>query len=245
MKVMRAKARARLSGPLRRAGLVLAGAVMLAGCQTSQYPEIQQTGSLRAFRATDRHPILVEPGQTRLEIGIPGYSRGLTPRQSDQVRAFLADYRSLGEGEIVVTVPSGTANEASAVAAAGAVRDLIVDARIAKTAIRYVPHRGAGAGQEPPIVLSFERYYAIPSECGYWPRNIAHEPYNKPYANFGCATQNNLAAIVSDPRDLVRQRALTEGDAARRFEVFDQYRRGQSTSAERTAEESANVSEVQ
>lgn len=240
-----AKARGRWSGPRRRTGLVLAGAIILAGCQTAQYPEIQQTGSLRAFRAADRHPILVEPGQVRLEIDIPGYSRGLTPRQRDQVRAFLGDYRSLGEGEIAVTVPSGTANEASAVAAVTGVRKLIAGARIPKTAVRYVPYRGAEPGQEPPIVISFERYFAQPSECGHWPRNIAHEPYNKPFANFGCASQNNLAAIVSDPRDLVRSRALTEGDAARRFEVFDQYRRGEITSAKRSGEESANVSEVE
>ncbi|NND50213.1 MAG: CpaD family pilus assembly lipoprotein, partial [Rhizobiales bacterium] len=118
-------------------------------------------------------------------------------------------------------------------------------ARVAKTAVRYVPYRGSGAGTEPPIILSFERYFARPSECGHWPRNIAHEPYNKPYANFGCATQNNLAAIVSDPRDLVRARQMGPGDAERRFEVFDQYRRGEVTSADRSNDESANVSEVE
>ncbi|NND49322.1 MAG: CpaD family pilus assembly lipoprotein [Rhizobiales bacterium] len=230
---------------LRHLGLTFACTLILAGCQTAQYSEIQQTGSLRAFRATDRHPIVVEPGEVQLEIELLGYTRGLSPRQVNQVRQFLANFRSLGEGELVVTVPSGTANEASAHAGVSKVRNLITQARIAKTAVRYVPYRGAGAGTEPPIILSFERYFAKPSECGHWPRNLAHEPYNKPYANFGCASQNNLAAIVSDPRDLVRARPMGPGDAERRFEVFDQYRRGQVTSADRSSEESANVSEIE
>ena len=229
----------------RHFGVALVAAAFLAGCQTAQYPEIQQTGSLRAFRANDRHPILVEPGEVQLKVEIPGYSRGLTPRQVDEIRAFLTDYRSLGEGEVVVTVPSGTANEAAAVAAVSEVRNLITDARIAKTAVRYVPYRGTEAGIEPPIMLSFERYFASPAECGYWPRNLAHEPYNKPYANFGCATQNNLAAIVSDPRDLVRSRALTDGDAERRLVVLDKYRKGDETAAERSRAETGQVSEVE
>jgi pilus assembly protein CpaD len=231
-------------GLLRRAVLTLAGAIVLAGCQTSNYPEIQETGSLRAFRDTDRHPIVVEPGEVQLQLDVPGFTQGLAPRQVSQLRAFLEDYRSVGDGELVVTVPSGTANEAAAAAAVTDVRNLITESRITKTAVRYVPYRGAGAGTEPPILVAFERYFARPSECGVWPRNIAHEPYNKPFANFGCAGQNNLAAMVADPRDLVRARPLANGDAARRFEVFDQYRLGRVTSADRSSEESANVSEV-
>ena len=228
----------------RALGIVLAGAVILAGCQTSQYPEIQETGSLRAFRATDRHPIVVEPGEVELNVEIPGFTRSLTPRQVDQIRAFLGDYTSLGEGELVVTVPSGTANEAAAMATITQIRNLIVGAGIPKTAIRYVPYGGAGPGSEPPIVLIYERYFANPSECGNWPRNLAHEPYNKPYAEFGCASQNNLAAMVADPRDLIRLRPMSPGDAERRREVFESYRRGNVTSADRSAEESGAVSEV-
>ena len=117
----------------RRFGLAVAaaGAIMLAGCQTSQYPEIQETGSLRAFRATDRHPIIVQPGELQLNIGAPGFARGLTPRQVEEASAFLAEYVSLGEGELVVTVPSGTANEIAAMAAVTDLRDLIERAGIA------------------------------------------------------------------------------------------------------------------
>ena len=157
------------SDGLRCLGLTFACTLILAGCQTAQYPEIQQTGSLRAFRAADHHPTVVEPSEVQLEIELPGYTRGLSPRQVNQVRQFLANFRSLGEGELVFTVPSGTANEASAHAGVNKVRNLITQARIAKTAVRYVPYRGTGAGAEPPIILSFERYCAKPSECGPLP----------------------------------------------------------------------------
>lgn len=225
-------------------GVGALAALILTGCQTSQYPEIQQTGSLRAFRAEDRHPIVVEPGEVRLNIELPGFVRDLSPRQMQQVRAFLRDYRSLGEGELVVMVPSGTANEGAAFNTIGEVRSLIKKARIPKTAVRYTPYRGEGKGQEPPIVLSYERYFAHASPCGNWPKNVAHEPYNKPYAEFGCATQNNLAAMVADPRDLIRARPMTPSSAARRSVVLEAYRQGDITASERSAEETAEVSEA-
>lgn len=232
-------------GLTRLAGFTLA--LALAGCQTSDFPEIQQTGSIEAFRTSDRHPIVVERGAARLSIDLPGFIKELSPRQKEDIHDFLTEYKTLGEGELVVAVPSGTANEGTAIGTVGTVRSMIARAGIAKTAVRYVPYRdkGKGSGGEPPMVLSFERYFAQPSPCGNWPRNLGYEPYNKPYAEFGCAQQNNLAAMVADPRDLVRARTARAGDSGRRLVVLDAYRKGKTTSAERSSEESGTIADVQ
>ena len=52
----------------------------------------------------------------------------------------------------------------------------------------------------------------------------------------------NLAAMVSDPADLLGARRSDPADTLRRIEVLDLYRAGQSTATERSESESGAVS---
>ena len=54
---------------------------------------------------------------------------------------------------------------------------------------------------------------------------------NKQYHNLGCASQNNLAAMIANPADLLAPRGMSEIDAARRATVIDNYRQGNQTNA--------------
>ena len=47
---------------------------------------------------------------------------------------------------------------------------------------------------------------------------------NRSYWNFGCASQNNLAAQLDNPMDLVAPRAMTPIDAQNRSKVIQTYR---------------------
>jgi pilus assembly protein CpaD len=69
-------------------------------------------------------------------------------------------------------------------------------------------------------------------------------PDNPSPVNFGCATQNNLAAMVADPADLVMPRTMTASDAQRRGTVFEKYRKGEITATTRDQHDSAALSEV-
>ena len=46
---------------------------------------------------------------------------------------------------------------------------------------------------------------------------------NKHWANFGCSYQNNLAAQVANPHDLIGPRRPTEIDAEKRGVAIDDY----------------------
>ena len=46
---------------------------------------------------------------------------------------------------------------------------------------------------------------------------------NKHYANFGCSYQNNVAAQIANPADLLGPRKQTPIDAANRSAVIDDY----------------------
>ena len=65
------------------------------------------------------------------------------------------------------------------------------------------------------IRLSYPRIAAVAGPCGLWPEDlgpsIANHGYveNKPYYNFGCATQRNLAAMIDNPSDLEQPRSET------------------------------------
>jgi pilus assembly protein CpaD len=52
---------------------------------------------------------------------------------------------------------------------------------------------------------------------------------NRPYHNFGCASQRNLAAMIDNPSDLVQPRPETPAYTARRTTSFERYRQGNST----------------
>jgi pilus assembly protein CpaD len=60
----------------------------------------------------------------------------------------------------------------------------------------------------------------------------------------GCANQRNLAAMVSEPRDLLTPRADTPRSSQCRNVVWNAYIAGKPTSAERTQDERTAISTV-
>jgi len=227
-------------------GVVLGASLVLGGCvtQPSSQTSAPQLGSLQAFQASDRHPIEVAKGKVKLEIDVPRFSPGLSPRQIAELDVFLADYKSLGESDITVSVPSGGRNEGAAMGVLGRLRQHLRTRGINDKAIRYVPYYVQRRTSSAPVIVSYQRYYANASSCGNWPDNLAEEPLNKSYEEFGCASQNNLAAMVANPRDLIEPRTMTAADINRRSVTLNKWRLGETTSAERSAEESGSSSEV-
>ena len=67
---------------------------------------------------------------------------------------------------------------------------------------------------------------------------------NKPYYNFGCASQRNLAAMVDNPSDLVQPRPETPAYTMRRTEAFEKYRKGEPTTTNYPETEKAKLSDT-
>ncbi len=57
---------------------------------------------------------------------------------------------------------------------------------------------------------------ASTTPCGKWTGIWPQFRENKHYANFGCSYQNNMAAMIANPADLLGPRATTEVDPAKR-----------------------------
>jgi pilus assembly protein CpaD len=100
------------------------------------------------------------------------------------------------------------------------------------------------------VRISYPKITAQAGPCGIWPEDIGpsmtrdHDE-NRPYWNFGCATQRNLAAMVAEPADLVQPRAETAAYTARRTTVIEKYRVGNDPSTTSSVgSQSAKISDV-
>jgi pilus assembly protein CpaD len=218
---------------------ILAGSVMalsLAACKHE--PGNTAVAGWALVDGPQRHPILVSQQPETLNVQVPRGSHGLSPGQRADLVAFARSSRAadVGNSRLVIAAPSGSANETTAITAVREIGGLLQAEGIVDTDIAVEPYMAEGAAS-PPIKVSFLRYVAEGPECGVWPTNLAHEPKNLPMANFGCANQKNLAAMISNPADLVSPRTMTPRPAERRLVTWEKYVKGEVTSARKDDDE--------
>ena len=216
-------------------------ALALAGCKTLDDEPGAHVAGWTIIDPTQRHPIMVSQQPSTLNVRVARGSQGLAPAQKGQVASFLERYRTsdAGNSKLVIAVPSGTPNESAAVRAVGDIRQLITAYGFSEANVVIEPYRDRDAGA--PVRLSYLRYVAEGPECGRWTSNLAEELRNLPYPNFGCAQQRNLAAQIANPADLLGPRTVDPADAERRAVVFDRYRQGRPTGAEKSQDERIQV----
>lgn len=220
--------------PLRALALVVIG-LPLGACIRDRLA----TGSVHFpddYR--ERHPIAMVDAPRNLDVFAGGSPHGLDRRQRQDVYAFAADYARGGQGLMTAIVPIGTPRAAETRRTLAAIRGTLADSGLgagALAVVSYVPDDPALAA---PIRLKFNQLQAkVASQCGQWPGDLASGSsiegwHNRPYWNFGCATQANLAGQVADPVDLVRGRQETPVDTAKRLNAIGKIRRGQDPSTD-------------
>ena len=81
------------------------------------------------------------------------------------------------------------------------------------------------------VDVNYIAYTAHTQACGDWSENESFTMDNRTPKNFGCSVQQNIAAMVADPRDLLGPGAMGPVDTARRAGVMDHYEKGEVTQA--------------
>ncbi len=213
--------------------------------QAATLAALLMTGSCASFTngptiAADpraNHPIVVEPGMRALKVVFASPAGGLRTDDALRLDGFVRDYLQSGNGKISILAPrSGDAEGLSASSASAWPRPASRRRRFSSAPAK------APATDRWNSASSATAPAPTPAETGRaTPPTTAS---NLPLSDFGCATQHNLAAMVADPRDLVEPRGMGEIDATRRTTVVGKYERGEITSAQKTQEQSAAVSEV-
>ena len=93
-------------------------------------------------------------------------------------------------------------------------------------AISYRSYPAAPTEANAAIRIAFARNGATTAACGPWQDQVAQTGENRLYGAFGCASQQNLAAMVSNPLDLAYPRASTPPSGDRRNTVVKKYENG-------------------
>ncbi|KAA5802194.1 pilus assembly protein CpaD [Alkalicaulis satelles] len=181
------------------------------------------------------------PETVRVEMAYDARDNGLTWAQLDLIAAVASEYKARGHGPLVISYPQNSPGGGAAIAVIADARAQLFDHGLDWRAITGGAYDARGRSGAP-IIFSFTRYQASVPVCDRsWP-DLRNAPPGRAWPEFGCSTAANLAAQVSDPRDLVAARTMEASDAARREVVIERYRQGQPTSSQRSAEESGTVS---
>ena len=185
---------------------------------------------------TVNHPIQVAPSYRTLKLQFSSADAGLMPDDAQRFDAFVADYMQHGNGAISISAPAG--RDASSVI--GYFGERLAGAGIPRDRILV----GTTASNDGRVELGYIGYQAVTASCGDWSVNLADTASNRASPNFGCSVQHNIAAQIADPRDLIGAQPLGPGDAARRASVYDNYKNGKPTGAEKSQDQNGAVSDV-
>jgi len=208
------------------------GSVLVAGSCSAV-----NDGNTISLDGARNHPIAVEPSYRDLKVQYAG-AEGMNSDDAAKFDAFVADYRVHGNGSLGISVPSGAGSRAAITffgeraALSGISRDKIL-----------VTTREAG-NSDTRVDVSYIAYTAHTKACGDWSEDESFTLENHTSANFGCATQQNIAAMVADPRDLLGPGAMGPVSTNRRAAVMDHYEKGEATPATKGPDQSAEVSSV-
>lgn len=169
-----------------------------------------------------RHPIVITEREQVLDLPVGLTSFNMTRMHKAAIEGFMDRYSDSGNSVVTILVPEGSAN-------AGAARSTASDFS------RFLTARGISSGRlqmlsyaaspldSAPIRISYPVMRATVGPCGRWPEDLTKTYENRNYANFGCSYQNNLAAQIDNPADLLTPRKMTPSDMANRGSAIEQY----------------------
>lgn len=227
-----------------RLAMTLALGLTLAGCYTAREPTPPISADYR-----HRHPIAIKEGERTVVLFI-GSNRGdLSPIQRADVLSFAQSWKHEATGGIIVDVPTKTPNAKAAADALREINALLAAAQVPHQVVRVRHYTPSDPTKFAAVRINYPRITGDVGPCGLWPKDLGPDYdkewlENRPYWNFGCASQRNLASMVDNPADLVQPRGETPPLASRRTYVLEKYRKGESTATAYQNKDQGKISDV-
>lgn len=201
--------------------LVAAAVALLAGCANRDSVVV---GSIPDDYRTN-HPIVIAEKNQTIDIPVGNTDRGVSRGQVETFVGYLSDYDRRVSPAMTIMTPAGASNDVAATTVGRELMRIAVKNGVPSNRISIVRYQASVADAPSPVRVTYTAMRAQTDRCGSWPEDVLNTADNKHYANFGCSYQNNLAAQVSNPADLLGPRKQTSIDAENRGVVIDVYRK--------------------
>ena len=209
--------------------LAAAALVITGSCATTP----DTTPGMAMPDGASNHPIMVEPSYRALKLDWAP-AGGLAPAEEIQFDAFVSDYLAHGNGSIAISAPANMGAQDVAQWFAARINAM----GVSREKILIAAHDAAPGDQR--VEVNYDSYQARTDKCGDWSENLAFTLDNSTPKNFGCAVQQNIAAMVANPRDLLGPRGMGDSDGARRAAVMGNYEQGKITQADKRKTDVSN-----
>jgi pilus assembly protein CpaD len=232
---------------LRNAGALVGLAVTLGACMHTD--DVATTASFPDdYR--QRHPIAIQETDRTVVIFVGHARGGLSGPQRADVMGLAQLWLQEGTGAIVADMPVNTPNARAASDALHEIQALLAAAGVPPRGVVVRNYHPDDPRQMATIRLNYPKISAVAGPCGLWPEDlgpsIKNKTYleNKPYYNFGCAYQRNMAAMIDNPSDLVQPRSETPAYTIRRSAAFEKYRKGNTSTTVYPEADKAKLSDT-
>ncbi|MBV9564792.1 MAG: CpaD family pilus assembly protein [Bradyrhizobium sp.] len=226
----------------------LAGAALALGACNHTSEVATTAGIPDDYR--QRHPIAIQEANQSMVVFVGQGRGGLSASQRADVMWVARSWNREATGAINAYVPINTPNARAAAYSFQEIQALLSAAGVPPKGLMVHHYHPEDPQEMAAIRLTYPKLSAVAGPCGLWPDDIGpsiknkgyHE--NKPYYNFGCAYQRNLAAMVDNPSDLVQPRPETAPYTIRRTAAFEKYRKGSTTTTVYPEADKAKLSEL-
>lgn len=182
-----------------------------------------------------RHPIVAQEADHTIDVFVGSRRGGLTASQRTDVAAYAQTWLNEGTGPIVIDLPVETPNARAAQQSLHDIQAIFASSGVPARGVSVRRFTPADPREFATIKLIYPKVRADAGPCGLWPEDLGPSAKskiyreNRPYWNFGCAYQRNMAAMVANPADLVQPRPESPVYTNRRSTVFGKYAKGEAT----------------
>jgi pilus assembly protein CpaD len=205
----------------------------LAGCGLFKDRHSIEVGSVPDDYRTN-HPIVLSEQEETLDVPVGTSDTQISIPQRDSIRGFMSQYALNGSGIVQILLPTGSPNAAAAHRVQGQIIATLRKSGVAGANIVTASYDASSSTASAPVRLSYRAMSAATEPCGKWSEDLGDTQQNKHWANFGCSSQNNLAAMVANPADLIGPRLPSGVDPVKRGLAMSKYQKSTGAWSENT-----------
>lgn len=162
-------------------------------------------------------PIEVRPSSLAVTLQVAANGRGFTPESLKQLNVMLKDQGRLSK-QTLTLIPRTVRGEQMAARLASVLKNAGADAQ--KVKLMRTSSAGGHAGD---LEVISEALAVKTARCQVNDPNLLMVKPFEGMGYLGCATQNNLAMMVAEPRDLIQAKTLDDADGVMAVNSIERY----------------------